>query len=104
MSYAVSQRTREIGVRMALGARPQDVLRLVLSQGLRLTLTGLALGLTVALLGTRVLSTVLYGIRPTDPLSYGAVIVLLTLAALLASYVPARWATRVEPMRALRTQ
>jgi predicted permease len=104
MSYAVSQRTREIGVRMALGARPQDVLRLVLSQGLRLTLIGLGLGLTIALLGTRVLSNVLYGIAPTDPLSYGAVIVLLTFAALLASYVPARWATRVEPMRALRMQ
>jgi putative ABC transport system permease protein len=104
MAYAVSQRTHEIGVRMALGARPRDVLRLVLSQGLRLTLIGLGLGLTVALLGTRVLSTVLYGVEPTDPLSYGAVIALLTLAALLASYVPARWATRVEPMRALRTQ
>jgi ABC-type antimicrobial peptide transport system permease subunit len=89
---------------MALGARPLDVVRLVLSQGLRLTLIGLGLGLTGALLGTRVLSSVLYGIEPTDPLSYGAVIALLTLAALLASYLPARWATRVEPMRALRTQ
>jgi len=103
MSYAVSQRIREIGVRMALGARPQDVLRLVVGQGLRLTLIGLGLGLALAVAGTRVLSTVLYGISPTDPLSYGAVVVVLTFAAMLASYVPARWATRVDPIRALRS-
>ena len=102
MSYVVSQRTREIGVRMALGARPADVLRLVVWQGLRLTLSGLVLGLAIALAGTRVLSTVLYGISPTDPLSYAAVVVLLTTAAMLATYVPARWATRVDPIRALR--
>jgi putative ABC transport system permease protein len=104
MSFAVSQRFREIGVRMALGARPRDVLGLVVWHGLRLTLIGLVLGLALAAAGTRVLSNVLYGITPTDPLSYGAVIVVLALAALLASYVPARWATRVDPIRALRTQ
>jgi len=104
MSYAVSQRIREIGVRIALGARPQDVLRLVVWQGLRLTLIGLGLGLALATAGTRVLSNVLYGITATDPLSYAAVVVVLTGAALLASYVPARWATRVDPIRALRTQ
>ena len=104
MSFAVSQRIREIGVRMALGAAPRDVLRLVVWQGLRLTLIGLGLGLALAAAGTRVLSNVLYGITPTDPLSYGAVILVLTLAALFASYVPARWATRVDPIRALRTQ
>jgi predicted permease len=104
MSYVVSQRIREIGVRMALGARPSDVLRLVLWQGLRLTLVGLALGLALAAAGTRVLSNVLYGISAADPLSYFAVAAALTLAALLASYVPARWATRVDPIRALRAQ
>jgi predicted permease len=104
MSFAVSQRIREIGVRMALGARPRDVLRLVVWQGFRLTLIGLGLGLALAAAGTRVLSNVLYGIAPTDPLSFGAVILVLTLAALLASYLPARWATRVDPIRALRTQ
>ena len=103
MSYVVSQRTREIGIRMALGARPRDVRRLVVWQGLRLTSIGLGIGLAIALPGTRVLSNVLYGIRPTDPLSYAAVAVMLTLAAALASYVPARWATRVDPIRALRT-
>ena len=104
MSYLVSQRTREIGVRMALGARPQDVLRLVVWQGLRLTFLGTGLGVVLALAGTRVLSNVLYGIKPSDPISYATVVGLLTLAAALASYVPARWATRVDPIRALRTQ
>ena len=104
ISYAVSQRVREIGVRMALGARPRDVLRLVVAQGLRLTAVGLALGLGLAAIGTRVLSNVLYGISPTDPISYAAVTVVLTLAAAAASYVPARSATRVDPIRALRTQ
>jgi putative ABC transport system permease protein len=104
MSYAVSQRIREIGVRMALGATPRDVLRLVVWQGMRLTLVGLGLGLAIAAAGTRVLSNVLYGIKSTDPLSYAAVIVVLALAAMLASYVPARWATRLDPIRALRVQ
>jgi predicted permease len=104
ISYAVSQRIREIGVRMALGARPRDVVRLVVWQGLRLTLIGLVLGLALAAAGTRVLSNVLYGIAPTDPISFGAVVVMLTFASLLASYLPARAATRVDPIRALRTQ
>jgi ABC-type antimicrobial peptide transport system permease subunit len=104
ISYSVSQRAREIGVRMALGARGSDVVRLVLSQGLRLTLIGLGVGLAGALLVSRVLSSVLYGISPTDPLSFGAVAVALTLVALLASYLPARWATRVDPIRALRSE
>jgi predicted permease len=104
MSYAVSQRIGEIGVRMALGATPRDVLRLVVWQGMRLTLAGLGLGLAIAAAGTRVLSHVLYGIKSTDPLSYAAVIVVLALAAMLASYVPARWATRLDPIRALRVQ
>ncbi len=104
IAYAVSQRVREIGVRMALGARPQDVVRLVVGHGLRLTMTGLALGLLLAAVGMRVLSSVLYGISATDPLSYVAVIAVLTGAAAAASYMPARWATRVDPLRALRTE
>jgi predicted permease len=102
ISYAVSQRVREIGVRMALGARPQDVIRLVVAQGLRMTATGLVLGLLLAAIGTRVLSNVLYGVTPGDPMSYAAVTIVLTLAAAAASYVPARSATRVDPIRALR--
>jgi hypothetical protein len=104
IAYSVSQRAREIGVRMALGARATDVMKLVLSQGLRLTFIGLAIGLAGALIVSRVLSSVLYGISATDPLSFGVVALLLTIVALLASYVPARWATRVDPIRALRSE
>jgi putative ABC transport system permease protein len=104
ISYSVSQRSREIGVRVALGARDSDVLRLVLSQGLKLTTIGLAVGFAGALVVSRVLSSVLYGVSPTDPVSFGVVALVLTLVALLASYIPARWATRVDPMRALRSE
>jgi predicted permease len=102
MAYAVSQRTREIGVRMALGARRADVMRLVVGQGLRLTLTGIGLGLAVDLAVTRVLSSVLYGVSATDPVAFVAVGLVLTLVAVAASYVPARWAAGVDPIRALR--
>jgi len=104
ISYSVSQRAREIGVRMALGARSSDVFRLVFSQGLRLTAIGLGVGFAAALVVSRVLSSVLYGVSPMDPISFGAVAILLTAVALLASYVPARWAVRVDPMRALRSE
>jgi len=104
MSYSVSQRTREIGVRMALGARRIDVVRLILGQGLRLTLMGMVIGVVCSVALTWVLRSVLYGISATDPLSFLAVAVLLTMVAAAASYVPARWATRVDPMRALRTE
>ncbi|UCD74300.1 MAG: ABC transporter permease [Phycisphaerales bacterium] len=102
MSYMVSQRTHEIGVRMAIGAGRGEVIRLVLRQGLTLTLIGIVLGLAVALGCTRVLSTLLYGVSPYDPLTFAAIAFLLLAVALLACYIPARRAARVDPMIALR--
>jgi predicted permease len=104
IAYSVSQRRVEIGVRMALGARPRDIVRLVVWQGLRLTIAGMAIGLALALGVTRVLSSVLYGIGASDPLTFAGVTLALAAVAALASYVPARWAARVEPIRALRSQ
>ncbi|MBI1791262.1 MAG: ABC transporter permease, partial [Acidobacteria bacterium] len=102
MHYAVVQRTPEIGIRIALGARPADVLRLVLRQGLNLTLTGLAVGLIAALAFTRLMSTLLFGVAPGDPATFAGVGLLLAAVALAASYVPSRRASRVDPMEALR--
>jgi len=104
ISYFVGQRTREIGVRMALGAQVSHVLRLVVGEGIELTLLGLCCGLTGAVGLTRFLSTLLYGVRPTDPLTFLAVSVLLAGVALLACYLPARRATQVDPLAALRQE
>jgi putative ABC transport system permease protein len=102
MAYSVSQRTRELGIRMALGAGRNDVVRLVVLQGLRLTITGVIIGLAVSLAVTRLVSTLLFNVSPTDLVTFIAVPTLLALAALGASYLPARRATRIDPMIALR--
>jgi predicted permease len=102
ISYSASQRTHEIGIRMALGAGRSEVLRLVVIDGLRLTLLGLSFGLAGALAVTRLLSSLLYGVRPHDPSTLVSVAILLSAVALLASYIPARRATKVDPTVALR--
>ncbi|MGC1936602.1 MAG: ABC transporter permease [Candidatus Acidiferrales bacterium] len=102
ISYSVTQRTHEIGIRMALGAEPRQVLRLVLSHGLKLAIIGVAIGVVASLLLTRFMSSLLFGISATDPITFVGVAILLVIVALLACYVPARRAMRVDPMVALR--
>ena len=102
LSYLVTQRTREIGLRMALGAQPADVLRVIVGHGLRLVLLGLCIGLAGAFVVTRWMSSVLFGVTPTDPLTFTVVAFVLGTVAFLASYIPARRAMRVDPIVALR--
>jgi putative ABC transport system permease protein len=102
MAYSVSRRTREIGVRVALGARTRDVLSLIMGQGLRTVMIGVAVGLAGSLALTRTMESLLFGVTATDPLTFAAVILVLVAAALLACYIPAHRATRVDPMVALR--
>lgn len=102
MAYSVTQRAHELGIRMAIGAAPRDILRLVLGQGVRLTLLGAAIGIVASLFVTRVLSASLFGVSATDPLTFVAVPIVLAAVAMLACYLPARRAMRVDPMIALR--
>jgi putative ABC transport system permease protein len=104
VSYDVARRTREIGVRMALGAQVLDVLKLIVGQGLVLTLVGVTLGLAMAGAATRWLTSLLYGVSATDPLTFVVVAAILTCVALLACWIPARRATKVDPMIALRCE
>jgi len=102
VAYATAQRTHEFGVRMALGADRSSVLRLVVGEGLKLTLVGITIGIGGALVLTRFLASLLYGVKSTDPLTFISVSLILTTVASLASYFPARRATKVDPMVALR--
>ena len=104
VAYSVGLRTREIGIRMALGAQGADVLRLVLGQGVKLAAAGLVLGLGTTLALSHLLTTLLYGIKPTDPSTLAAVAALLVGVSLLASWLPARKAARIDPLRALREE
>jgi putative ABC transport system permease protein len=104
VAYSVSQRTREIGIRLAYGAEPSDVLRMILLQCSRLIVMGVAAGLVAAAALARVMESLLAGVSSRDPLTFIAVAIVVTLAALAASYIPARRATRVDPIVALRCE
>jgi putative ABC transport system permease protein len=102
ISYIVSERTHEIGIRLALGAQRRNILRMVLRQGLGLAIAGAAVGLACALIVSHLMAGLLYGVRPTDPVTFAGVALLLIGVALLACYIPARRAIRVDPLVALR--
>ena len=104
MAYGVAQRTREFGIRLALGARPGEVLGLVLRGGLTLVAAGLIVGVVAGALATRLLGSALYGVDPLDPPTFAGVSAMLVAVAAMASYVPARRATRVDPIAALRAE
>jgi ABC-type antimicrobial peptide transport system permease subunit len=104
LSYSVSQRTQEFGVRMALGAAPRDVRRMMIRQGMALAAWGIGLGALGAVAVTRIIGSLLYNVTPTDPVSFGGVIALMLAVAAAAAYLPARRATMVDPMVALRAE
>jgi ABC-type antimicrobial peptide transport system permease subunit len=102
MSYTVSRRTREIGLRMALGAQRTQVMQLIMMESMKVVVIGITAGIPLSLLGSRVFASMLWGLHSTDPISLSAVVVLLTLVAALAGMIPALRATKVDPMVALR--
>jgi ABC-type antimicrobial peptide transport system permease subunit len=102
ISYSVSRRTHEFGIRMALGAKRSLVFQMVITEGLKLTIVGIAAGVLAAIMGTRFLSSLLFGVTATDPVTFGGISILMILTAAIACYVPARRATRVDPLIALR--
>jgi putative ABC transport system permease protein len=102
LSYSVTQRTHELSLRMALGAQQNDVLKLVLSQGMKLIVIGVVIGLVGAFILMRLISSLLFGVNPSDPLTFGLIAGLLSVVALIACYFPARRATKVDPIMALR--
>jgi putative ABC transport system permease protein len=104
MACSVTERTNEIGIRMALGAKTRDVLRLIIWQGMRLTLIGVGLGLLGSFALTRLLERLLFGVSSTDPLTFASISLLLAIVALLSCYIPARRAAKVDPMAALHHQ
>jgi ABC-type antimicrobial peptide transport system permease subunit len=104
MSYSISERTREIGIRVALGAQRLDVLKLAIMHGMKLALIGAGIGLGASLALTRLMQSLLFEVSPTDPLTFAGLAALLTGVAMLASYLPARRATKVDPMVALRCE
>ena len=102
MSYSVTQRTHEIGIRMAIGAQPRDVFKMILGQGMILALIGIGVGLVAAYLLTRLMTAMLFNVTPTDPATFAVIAVILATVALLACYLPGRRATKVEPVVSLR--
>ena len=104
LAFAMKRRTREFGLRMALGASAHQILGSVVGEGLRLTVAGLAIGFALSLLAARALRSVLFGVSPTDPATYTGVVVVLAAASLMACWLPARRASRVDPMQALREE
>ena len=104
LSYAVRRRVREFGIRMALGATDSDVLKLVVADGMKPILLGVVIGLAAALALSRLITSLIFGVRPTDPLTFGAVAFILVAVGILANIVPAYTATRIEPVRTLRDE
>jgi len=104
MSYTVSRRVREVGIRLALGARPAEVMRMVIGDGVKQALAGIAAGIAAAIWLTRLMESMLFSVKPGDPLTLASVAVVLLATAALACYIPARRATRVDPLIVLRTE
>jgi putative ABC transport system permease protein len=104
MSYLVNQGSRELGIRIALGASQRDILRLVVRQGMALALSGVAIGLSAAFLLTRLIRSLLFGVEATDPITFTGIAVLLGITTLLASYIPAKRAARIDPLISLRCE